>query len=157
MASNLPAAAIAATEATLAALPLGRNTITVSNDVGGGGLSLAIIPGNFEGAGLTWRKNGIGKNWEKLLSQMLSCCCPVLSDLDHLSSCKNFFQEKNPPTLVQGLETILLDLGEVNEDILTTSIRGDEAEPLFVVEELDGTGLRHDCAVCKCRTDELLF
>ena len=53
--NRLPAAAaIAVLPVALAAAlaALGRLTIPVAHDVGGGGLALALIPGDFEGAAL---------------------------------------------------------------------------------------------------------
>ena len=47
------------------------------------------------------------------------------------------------PTIIQALEAFGLNLREMHEDILTAVVRSDEAESLLVVEELNGTGLRH--------------
>jgi hypothetical protein len=41
--------------------------------------------------------------------------------------------------LLQGLETTALNRGEVSEQILATTIRGDETETLGIVEPLHGT------------------
>jgi len=46
-------------------------------------------------------------------------------------------------TLVQGAETLLVDDGLMNEDVLGAILGGDETETLLGVEELDGTGLGH--------------
>ena len=53
---RLPAAAVAAAEAALAAAlaTLGRHAIAVADHVDGGGLALALVPEHLERAGLTW-------------------------------------------------------------------------------------------------------
>jgi len=45
--------------------------------------------------------------------------------------------------LAQRLKTVGVDSGEMDEDILTTIGRGDEAEALLAIEKLNGTLLRH--------------
>jgi hypothetical protein len=47
--------------------------------------------------------------------------------------------EGNALTFLQALEALGLDRGKVSEEIVTTTIRGDETETLGVVEPLDGT------------------
>jgi len=51
-------------------------------------------------------------------------------------------------SLVQRLESILVDGREMDEDILGTISRSDETEPLLGVEELDRSLARHFCGVC---------
>lgn len=47
----------------------------------------------------------------------------------------------------EGLVAVAGDSGEVDEIVLAVSA-GNESEPLGGVEELDGSGVRHDCLVC---------
>src|SRR3954462_10395446 len=51
--------------------------------------------------------------------------------------------EGDPRTLSQRLEAVGVDAGVVNEEVLATVVRRDEAEALVVVEPLDGSG-SHD-------------
>src|SRR5690554_913221 len=48
--------------------------------------------------------------------------------------------EGNLLAVLQGLEAVSLDLGEVSEQVVTVVVRRDEAEALGVVEPLDSTG-----------------
>lgn len=50
----------------------------------------------------------------------------------------------NRLTFVQRLEAICVDCGEVDEDIISTVSRSDEAKTLLWVEELDGTLKGHN-------------
>ena len=45
------------------------------------------------------------------------------------------------PTLVERLEAVLLDLGEMHEHVLAAHVRGDEPKTLLGVEEFHASGL----------------
>jgi len=55
--------------------------------------------------------------------------------------------EEDGLTFVQALESLSVDGAEVDEDILSSVVGGDEPEPLFGVEELDGSLLGHFAVV----------
>src|SRR5262249_26994048 len=60
--------------------------------------------------------------------------------------------ERNPLTLVQRLQSRLLDGGDVHEHVAAAVIRLDESVSAFTVEEFDRTGHRHrdNSSPCGC-------
>ena len=57
-------------------------------------------------------------------------------------------------TFVEGFKAVLLNLRKVDEDVLTSVGRSDEAKTLFRVEELDGSLRGHFVSWWRCSSEE---
>lgn len=59
--------------------------------------------------------------------------------------------ERNLLTLGEGFEAFSLDIGVMDKEIFAAALRGDEAEPLAVIEPFDGSCLfGHDVLLIVC-------